>query len=131
MTMITKVRIFVEDDYVGEVSIKENPRQYWQNFISAANQNPTLVYIEKTSQSIPVEGMIYENGVFVKSQTGEDFISNNIAEGFERFALVVDNVYLASHDISMDNMPGVFEAYQSNPRFVVVVEENRLVNFGQ
>ena len=83
MAMVTRIRIFVEEDYVGEVFVKENPRKYWQNFIDAASQNPTLVYIEKTSQSIPVEGMIYENGSFVRSENGEDFIINNIADGFE------------------------------------------------
>jgi hypothetical protein len=130
MAKVTKITIFIEEDYVGDVFVKENPREYWQNFIDAASQNPTLVYIEKTGQSIPVEGMVYENGRFVISENGQGFISNNIAHGFERFALVVDNVYKASHDISVEKMPGVFEAYHSNPRFVVSLEESRLENFG-
>ena len=117
--MITQVRILVEDEYVGAMSIKENPRPYWQKFIDAAKQNPTLVLIDKTSQTIPVEGMIYQNENFVSSDLNESFIPNNIGADFERFALVVGDVYLASHDVSISTMPGVLAAYQSNPTFVV------------
>jgi len=117
--MATQVRILVEEDYVGDVYVKDNPRAYWQKFIDAASQNPTLVLIDKSNETIPVEGMIYENGAFASSDLNERFIPNNIAEDFQRFAFLVNNVYAASHDVSISAMPNVIAAYQSNPTFVV------------
>jgi len=72
--MATQVRILVEEDYVGDVYVKDNPRAYWQKFIDAASQNPTLVLIDKSNETIPVEGMIYENGAFASSDLNERFI---------------------------------------------------------
>lgn len=117
--MITQVRILVEEEYVGDIYIKENPREYWQKYINATQQNPNLILIDKSSQTIPVEGMIYENGVFVSPDLNKSFILNNITQDFERFALIVNNVYVASHDVSISAMPNVIAAYQSNPTFVV------------
>ena len=117
--MATQVRILVEEDYVGDVYVKDNPRAYWQKFIDAASQNPTLVLIDKSNETIPVEGMIYQNGIFTSSDRNEIFILNNITEDFQRFALIVNNIYVASHDVSISAMPNVIAAYQSNPTFVV------------
>jgi hypothetical protein len=117
--MATQVRILVGEDYVGDFYIKENSREYWQKYANAAKENPTLVLIDKDSQTIPVEGMIYQNGSFVSSELNENFIANNIAEDFQRFALVVNNIYAASHDVSISSMQNVIAAYQSNPTFVV------------
>ena len=117
--MATQIRILVEEDYVGDVYVKDNPREYWQKFIDAASQNPTLVLIDKSNETIPVEGMIYQNGIFTSSDLNESFIPNNITEDFQRFALLVNNVYAASHDVSISVMPNVIAAYQSNPTFVV------------
>lgn len=121
--MATQVRILVEEDYVGDVYVKENPREYWQKFIDAASQNPTLVLIDKSNETIPVEGMIYQNGIFTSSDLNESFIPNNITEDFQRFALIVNNIYVASHDVSISVMPNVIAAYQSNPTFVVNTAE--------
>jgi hypothetical protein len=63
--------------------------------------------------------MIYQNGSFISSELNESFIANNIAEDFQRFALVVNNIYAASHDVSISSMQNVIAAYQSNPTFVV------------
>ena len=121
--MITKVKIFVEEDFVGEMRIKQNPREYWQNFIDAAGQDPTLVLINKNNQNIPSEGMSYIDGDFISSEDGNyTFIDNNISIDFERFALIVNNVYVASHDVSISTMPNVMAAYQSNPSFIVSIE---------
>jgi hypothetical protein len=117
--MTTQVRILVGEDYVGDFYIKENSREYWQKYANAAKENPTLVLIDKDSQTIPVEGMIYQNGSFISSELNERFIANNITEDFQRFALIVDNVYAASHDVSISTMPAVLAAYQSNPTFIV------------
>ena len=117
--MHTQVRILVGEDYVGDVYIKENPREYWQKFIDAAKEEPTLVLLDKDSQTIPVEGMIYQNGSFASSELNENFITNNITEDFQRFALIVNNIYAASHDVSISSMQNVIAAYQSNPTFVV------------
>ena len=117
--MHTQVRILVGEDYVGDVYVKENPREYWQKFIDAAKQEPTLVLLDKDSQTIPVEGMIYQNGSFISSELNENFIANNITEDFQRFALIVNNIYAASHDVSISSMQNVIAAYQSNPTFVV------------
>jgi len=117
--MHTQVRILVGEDYVGDFYVKENPREYWQKFIDAAKQEPTLVLLDKDSQTIPVEGMIYQNGSFVSSELNENFITNNITEDFQRFALIVNNIYAASHDVSISVMENVIAAYQSNPTFVV------------
>jgi len=117
--MATQVRILVGEDYVGDFYIKENSREYWQKYVNAAKENPILVLIDKDSQTIPVEGMIYQNGSFISSELNESFIANNIAEDFQRFALVVNNIYAASHDVSISSMQNVIAAYQSNPTFVV------------
>jgi hypothetical protein len=117
--MTTQVRILVGEDYVGDIYVKENPREYWQKFIDAAKQEPTLVLLDKDSQTIPVEGMIYQNGSFISSELNESFIANNISGDFQRFALVVNNIYAASHDVSISSMQNVIAAYQSNPTFVV------------
>jgi len=117
--MVTQVRISVGEDYVGDFYIKENSREYWQKYAKAAKENPTLVLIDKDSQTIPVEGMIYQNGSFTSSELNESFMANNITEDFQRFALIVDNVYAASHDVSISTMPAVIAAYQSNPTFIV------------
>jgi hypothetical protein len=117
--MATQVRILVEEDYVGDIYVKDNPREYWQKYVAAVKQNPTLVLIDKNNETIPVEGMIYKNGAFIASDLGESFTPNNIGKDFERFALVVNDVYLASHDVPIFSMEAVIAAYQSNPRFVV------------
>ena len=122
--MITRVKIFVEEDFVGEMRIKQNPREYWQNFIDAAGQDPTLVLINKNNQNIPSEGMSYIDGNFITSEDSNyTFINNNINIDFERFAFIVNNVYVASHDVSRSTMPNVMAAYQSNPSFIVSTEE--------
>jgi hypothetical protein len=129
--MITKVKIYVEEDFAGEMYFKENPREYWQKYLDTCKQNPIVVLIEKNNQVIPVEGMIYQNQNFLDSVSGKTFIPNNIQPDFERFAFIVDGVYLASHDVSISSMPSVIAAYQSNPRFVITVEEELLgINFG-
>ena len=117
--MAIQVRILVGEDYVGDFYIKENSREYWQKYVNAAKENPILVLIDKDSQTIPVEGMIYQNGSFISSELNESFIANNIAGDFQRFALVVNNIYAASHDVSISSMQNVIAAYQSNPTFVV------------
>jgi len=117
--MATQVRILVGEDYVGDIYVRENSREYWQKYVNAAKENPILVLIDKDSQTIPVEGMIYQNGSFISSELNESFIANNIAEDFQRFALVVNNIYAASHDVSISSMQNVIAAYQSNPTFVV------------
>lgn len=123
--MITSVKIFVEEDFVGEMRIKENPRAYWQKFIDAAKETPTLVQLNKVENQIPVEGMLYVDNAFLPSTDGLSTpISNNIGSDFERFALVVNGVYAASHDVSISVMPNVMAAYQSNPRFTVTAVED-------
>jgi hypothetical protein len=117
--MATQVRILVGEDYVGDIYVRENSREYWQKYVNAAKENPILVLIDKDSQTIPVEGMIYQNGSFISSELNESFIANNIAVDFQRFALVVNNIYAASHDVSISSMQNVIAAYQSNPTFVV------------
>lgn len=117
--MATQVRILVEEDYVGDIYVKDNPREYWQKYVDAVQQNPTLVLINKNNTTIPVEGMIYQNKTFISSNANENFIINNISPDFERFALIVNNVYVASHDVSVSTMPNVIAAYQSNPRFEI------------
>ena len=121
--MATQVRILVGEDYVGDIYVRENSREYWQKYVNAAKENPILVLIDKDSQTIPVEGMIYQNGSFISSELNESFIANNIAEDFQRFALVVNNIYAASHDVSISSMQNVIAAYQSNPTFVVNTAE--------
>jgi hypothetical protein len=123
--MVTQVRILVEDEYVGAMSIKENPREYWQKFVDAAKENPTLVQLDKEAGQIPVEGMLYVDNAFLPSTDGlSTLIPNNIGYDFERFALVVNGVYSASHDVSISVMPNVIAAYQSNPTFTVTTVEN-------
>jgi hypothetical protein len=128
--MATQVRILVEEDYVADIYLKENPREYWQKFIDAASQSPTLVLIDKSNETIPVEGMIYENDAFASSDLNESFIPNNITEDFQRFALIVNNIYVASHDVSISVMPNVIAAYQSNPTFIVNTAEITPEGFG-
>ena len=103
--------------------IKDNPREYWQKYITAASQSPLLVKIEQI-QLIPSEGMSYIDGNFIPSEDGNyTFIDNNINIDFERFALIVNNIYIASHDVSISTMPHIMAAYQSNPSFIVSIEE--------
>jgi len=120
--MTTKVQIYVQEDYVGDMIIKDNPRQYWQNYIDAAGQSPKLVQIDK-NDLIPSEGMLYLNDTFSESSEGmHTLINNNIGIDFERFALIVNDTYIASHDVSISVMPHIIAAYQSNPSFIVVTE---------
>ena len=121
--MTTKVQIYVEEDYVGDMIIKDNPRQYWQNFIDAAGQSPLLVQIDKTANQIPSEGMLYVENEFLPSADSLSMpINNNIGFDFERFALIVNGTYMASHDVSKSTMPHVIAAYQSGSTFTVVTE---------
>jgi hypothetical protein len=126
--MITSVKIFVEQDFVGEMRIKENPRVYWQKFIDASKETPTLVQLDKNADQIPVEGMLYVDNVFLPSTDGlSTLIRNNIRFDFERFALIVNGVYSASHDVSISVMQNVIAAYQSNPTFTVTTVEDPLL----
>lgn len=40
--MKTNINIKVEDDFVGTITVNENPRQYWANIIYACKNNATL-----------------------------------------------------------------------------------------
>ena len=110
--------IYVGDEKVTTMRFPDNPLNFYQKIINAAKNNPILV--DMTSmENYPVEGMAFENNVFVETEELK-FISNPNASNSHTFAFIVDNVYVATQGFDNPEMLMFIAAYQSNPRFEIL-----------
>ena len=116
--MATSITTFVEGEHVGLTILPSNPLPFYQKIIDACKNNPTLINITNI-ENYPVEGMIFENGMFIETEDLK-FISNPGVAGTHTFAFIVDNIYVATDGFDNEEMFKYVAAYESNPTFEVL-----------
>ena len=118
MTTTTEIKIFIEEQIVGSLLIpKTEANANWEKIVSALTQDFLAIEVEDKA-NIPSEGMLFQNNVFLETETNKFQTHDHEVSG-TAIAFIVDETVVAV-DIYLDEMFDWFvAAILSNPEIEI------------
>jgi len=118
MTTNTEIKVLIEEQIVGSLLVpKTEINANWENVISALTQDFVAVEVEDKT-NIPSEGMLFQNNVFVETETNKFQTHDHEIPGTV-IAFVVDGTVAAVDTYSDQMFDWFVAAILSSPEIII------------
>lgn len=118
MTTNTEIKVLIEEQIVGSLLVpKTEINANWENVILALTQDFVAVEVEDKT-NIPSEGMLFQNNVFVETETNKFQTHDHEIPGTV-IAFVVDGTVAAVDTYSDQMFDWFVAAILSSPEIII------------
>ena len=118
MTITTEIKVLIEEQIVGSLLVpKTEINANWENVILALTQDFLAIEIQDKT-NIPSEGMLFQNNVFVETETNKFQAHDHEVSGTV-IAFIVNEVILAVETYSDQMYDWFVAAILSSPEIII------------
>jgi len=118
MTTNTEIKVLIEEQIVGSLLIpKTEANASWEKVVLALSQDFAAIEIQDKT-SIPSEGMLFENNVFVETEANKFQVHDHEVPG-TAIAFVVNEQVLAVETYSDQMFDWFVAAILSGPEIII------------